>query len=85
MDDLLFTFRAGLKLEKSKCLSDEFLHHHRKFLCFKCNQHIDIWSHVYSGKELTHLITNQEIDFLTLEMNRDDLLQILKVHCLKLV
>jgi hypothetical protein len=73
-----------LKLEKDKALSDEFISKHRHKLCKKCTSHIDNWSHIYAGKERTHIMTNEEINFLIYETNKEDLLQILKVRKLKI-
>ena len=42
--------------------------------------HFNKWSHLYSGNEQTHILTNEEINFLIEEMNRGDLLQILKAE-----
>ena len=42
--------------------------------------HFNKWSHLYSGNEQTHILTNEEINFLIEEMNKEDLLQILKAE-----
>lgn len=73
-----------LKLEKDKALSDDFISKHRHKLCGKCTSHIDNWSHLYAGKERTHIMTNEEINFLIYETNKEDLLDILKVRKLKI-
>jgi len=42
--------------------------------------HFNKWSHLYSGHEQTHILTNEEINFLVDEMNKEDLLDILKAE-----
>ena len=67
-----------LKNSKDKIITDDFIHRNNKDFCFKCIQHFNTWSHLFSGMEQTHIMTDEEIDFLILEMNREDLLTILK-------
>ena len=72
-----------LKLERDKTLSDDFLSKYMEKLCKKCLHHLENWCHLFAGKEQTHIMTNEEINFLIYETNKEDLLQILKVKCLK--
>ena len=71
---------VSLKLEKDKALSDEFISKYKEKLCKKCTLHIDNWSHLFAGKEQTHIMTNEEINFLVYETNKEDLLHILKAE-----
>jgi hypothetical protein len=75
----LINLGVTLKFEKDKSLSDDFIFKQKTKLCKKCFIHIEKWSHLYSGKEQTHIMTNEEISFLIYETNKEDLLQILKV------
>ena len=68
-----------MKLEKDKALSDDFISKNVSKLCKKCLTHLEKWSHLYAGKEQTHIMTNEEINFLIYETNKEDLLQILRV------
>jgi hypothetical protein len=69
-----------MKSSKDKIITDEFIHIHNQIFCYKCIQHFNSWSHIYSGMEQTHIMTNEEIDFLIHDMNKQDLIQILEAE-----
>lgn len=66
-----------MKLAKDKIVSDEFISKNNKLFCMKCLGHFNQWSHLLTGLEGTHIMTNEEIDFMITEMNKEDLYQIL--------
>lgn len=68
----------SLKNSKDKILTEEFINKYAQEFCCKCKEHFNSWSHLYSGIEQTHILTNEEIDFLILELNKEDLFTILK-------
>jgi hypothetical protein len=68
----------NLKNSKDKILKEEFLNKYNKEFCSNCLAHFNCWSHLFSGMEQTHILTNEEIDFLIYEMNSEDLFTILK-------
>jgi hypothetical protein len=69
-----------LKNNKDKVITEEFIEKHSSIFCNKCSSHSLKWSHLLSGFEETHLMTNEEIDLLISEMNKEDLLKILEAE-----
>jgi hypothetical protein len=69
-----------LKDAKDKIITDEFIHKHNTKFCYICFQHFNAWAHMFSGKEQTHILTNEEINFLIEEMNKQDLFKILQAE-----
>ena len=67
-----------LKTNKDKIITDEIINKYNKIFCYKCEQHFNAYSHLYTGLEQTHIMTNEEIDFLIAEMDKEELLTILK-------
>jgi hypothetical protein len=65
---------------KDKVLTDELIHNYKGLFCELCLEHINRWTHLYSGKDYTHILTNEEIKLLIKEMNQTDLLAILKAE-----
>jgi arsenate reductase-like glutaredoxin family protein len=70
----------NLKTSKDKILSDEFIEKNKHNFCHSCIDHFSKWSHMYSGFDFTHILTTEEINILIDEMNRNDLLQVLKAE-----
>lgn len=66
--------------EIDKILSDKFLSERLDMLCEECNKHILEWSHLFSGKLQTHILTNSEIDLEINNINKNSLLDILKAE-----
>ncbi len=75
--NILLEEGKALKSAKDKVLSEEFLNRNIKNFCHLCLQHFNCWSHLFTGFEQTHIMTNEEINFLILEMNKEDLMTIL--------
>ena len=67
----------SLKTAKDKIITEEFINHNTELFCQTCKTHFQQWSHLLSGLEGTHIMTNQEIDFMIYEMNYSDLYEIL--------
>lgn len=78
--EILENTDKDLKKESHKVLSDEFLSTRLNKLCEECNDHILHWSHMYSGRERTHILTNSEIDIEVREMNKEQLFTVLKAE-----
>jgi hypothetical protein len=76
--DILKKTGKTLKNNKDKIITDEFINRHRQYFCINCLLHFNSWSHLFSGMEQTHILTNEEINFLIFEMNKEDLFTILK-------
>jgi hypothetical protein len=70
----------SFKSNKDKIVSDEFIHNYNILFCEICIDHINKWTHMYSGKEFTHILTNEEIKLLVRDMNRTDLFEVLKAE-----
>ncbi len=68
----------SLKQSKDKVVTEEMIHKYNAYFCSVCLQHFNAWTHLYTGFEQTHIMTNEEIDFLIHEMNKEDLIMILK-------
>lgn len=68
----------NLKKDINKVLSDEFLSKRLDKLCKDCNTHVLLSSHLFSGREQTHILTKHEIDIEVDQMNRESLLTVLK-------
>ncbi len=66
-----------LKTAKDKIITEEFINKNTSLFCKDCQNHFQRWSHLLSGLEGTHIMTNEEIDFTIYEMNKDDLYDIL--------
>jgi hypothetical protein len=69
-----------LKTNKDKILSDDFINRNRTKFCTTCLDHFDKWSHLYSGFDFTHIMTTEEINILVDEINREDLLRVLRAE-----
>lgn len=69
-----------LKTCRDKILNDDFIHKNLLEFCTECILHFNKWSHLYSGNEQTHILTNEEINFLVDEMNKEDILTILQAE-----
>lgn len=76
-NEILTYTNKDLKKDTHKIITDEFLGERIDKLCEICYDHVLHWSHMYSGKEQAHLLTNNEIDIEVENMNREQLLQIL--------
>jgi nucleoside diphosphate kinase len=66
-----------LKKNRDKVLTDEFIFNNKNVFCEECKNHFDNWSHIFGGIEGTHILTNEEIEFIMKDMNKNDLLEIL--------
>lgn len=66
-----------MKLAKDKVVSDGFINKNNNIFCQKCLSHFNQWTHLMTGLEGTHIMTNEEIDSMITEMNKEDLYQIL--------
>ncbi len=66
-----------LKKNRDKVLTDEFIFKNKNVFCEECLNHFDNWSHIFGGIEGTHILTNEEIEFMMKDMNKNDLLEIL--------
>lgn len=69
-----------LKSNKDKIITDDFFNKNNSKFCITCLEHFDKWSHILTGQEQTHIMTNEEIEFMILEMNKCDLIQVLKAE-----
>ena len=66
-----------LKTAKDKVITEDFINHNTTIFCKDCLNHFTTWSHLLSGHEGTHIMTNEEIDFMIHEMNKNDIYEIL--------
>lgn len=78
--EILTCTTKDLKKQIDKLLTDEFLAPRLNLLCNDCKDHILHWSHMFSGSLQTHILTNQEIDIEVEEINKSELLRILRAE-----
>ena len=75
------TLNHKFDVQLSKIMfTDEDMAHYEAIFCDKCKHHIDNYRHIVSGKEGRHLLIDNEINDIILNMNKNEILSLLQVE-----